>query len=61
MLFRSQARYTLQIVVNSVNHAWDCECADVTQVQYDNVHVNALYVAVTYAIPRKPVPLAGTF
>lgn len=56
-----QDRYTLQIVVNNVQHAWDCECADVTQVQYDTTHVKAMYVAVTYSIPRKPIPLAGTF
>jgi hypothetical protein len=56
-----QDRYTLQITVNDVQHSWDCECADVTSVQYDTVHAHAMYVAVTYSIPRKPVPLAGTF
>lgn len=56
-----QDRYTFQLIVGGANHAWDCECADVTSVQYDTTHVASKYVAVTFSVPRKPVPLAGGF
>jgi hypothetical protein len=56
-----QDRYTLQVIVGGANHAWDCETADVSAVQYDTAHVASLYVAITYSIPRKPIPLAGGF
>jgi thioredoxin reductase len=56
-----QHRFTFQMVVDGVNHAWDCGAADVQQVLYDNAHVKARYVTVTFGIPRKPIPLAGVF
>jgi hypothetical protein len=54
-----QDRYTFQLVVGGANHAWDCEAADVTQVLYDTAHVYNKYVAITFAVPRKPRALAG--
>lgn len=56
-----QDRFTFQMIVGGANHAWDCECADVSQVLYDTSHVASKYVAVTFSVPRKPVPLAGGF
>jgi hypothetical protein len=56
-----QDRFTFQLVVGGANHAWDCEAADIQQVLYDNVHVYNRYVTVTFAVPRKPIPLAGAF
>lgn len=57
----SQDRFTFQLVVGGANHAWDCEAADVSQVLYDTAHAVAKYVTVTFAVPRKPIPLAGAF
>lgn len=56
-----QDRFTFQLVVGGANHAWDCEAADVSQVLYDTAHAAAKYVTVTFAVPRKPIPLAGAF
>lgn len=56
-----QDRFTFQLVVGGANHAWDCEAADISQVLYDTTHVVAKYVTVTFAVPRKPIPLAGAF
>lgn len=55
----SQDRYVLQLSVDGVDHQWDCEAADVDQVTYDNSHVAARYVAITFSITHQPVPLAG--
>lgn len=54
-----QARFTLQIIVGSANHAWDCEASDVSQVLYDTAHVYNLFVPITFAVPRMPIALAG--
>jgi hypothetical protein len=56
----TQDRYGLQIGIGGQDFSWDCECADY-QVEWDNVHIHALQVKVTFNIPRKPVPLAGAF
>ena len=56
-----QDRFTLHIIVGTANHAWDCEAADLTQVLFDTAHVYNKYVLMTFAIPRKPIPLAGAF
>lgn len=54
----TQDRYTLSITVGSQQFAWDCEAADYS-VQIDTPHMKALYVAVTFTIPRKPAALSG--
>jgi hypothetical protein len=55
-----QDRYTLMITVGSQQHAWDCEAADY-MVQFDTVHLHALYAVTTFQVPRKPVALSGAF
>lgn len=54
-----QDRFTFQMVVDGANHAWDCEAGDVSGVTYDTAHVAARYVAVTFSVPHRPIPLAG--
>jgi hypothetical protein len=55
-----QDRFTLMITVGSQQHAWDCEAADYS-VQFDTVHLHALYAVTTFQVPRKPVALSGSF